>query len=135
MKKFSKTFWLIALLSFLASLLLFWRLFFYQPQEKPQVVLPTPTPPAKTTPTLLPSQSQGDSQRQVMEAVLEKFPLAPFLPYQTARFRIDYQAPLTLKVSLLVPQTKTIEEEVSNWIETKGVVPATHQIEWFTPAP
>lgn len=126
---------LILVLATLASLLIGWRLFFFQtkPPTTPSPI-PTPTSPVfrpSPFPTAAPSSppGRGDSPEDIMKSIQRKFPLYDFLPYWTENFQIDYVAPLTLEVQIKndTPQTR---QEALDWILSKGVNPSTHQIQW-----
>jgi hypothetical protein len=59
----------------------------------------------------------------------EETPLFDYVPYVTENYIVDYIKPLTLQV-LLTKDTPQIRAEVLDWIRSKGVDPATHQIIW-----
>ncbi|HUW24574.1 MAG TPA: Ig-like domain-containing protein [Patescibacteria group bacterium] len=66
-----------------------------------------------------------DLSRKTYEAM----PLFDYVPYKTENYWIGYTRPLTLYISL-TKDTPEIRAEVLDWIRSKGVDPATHQIIW-----
>ena len=135
MKKPSFLFLLILTLSLLATGLIVWKLFL-SPSEPVSQARPSPTPPVSKI-TLPPVQEgRGDSQTDLLKSLKERFPLVEFLPYETEGFSIDYLSPLHLKVKIKeASQSAQIKTEVTDWMLSKGVDPATHQIDWFIPGP
>lgn len=79
--------------------------------------------------TRKPSESEGVIEE--MQAGQESYPLAKYLPYQTESFEISYEGPLLLRVVLKGAN----QNQVLSWIESVGVDPVSHQIEWVTPGP
>ena len=137
MKKINLLFILVLILAFLASVLIFWRIFLYQSPEKNPLLNPTPTstPFPFITPTSILNEGKGDSPSKILESIKEKFPLVEFLPYETESFYIDYIAPLHLQISVKKTTISAqIRQEIFNWIKSKGVDPQTHKID-FTPEP
>lgn len=141
MKKSNYLFILILILAALAGGLIIWRLFIYRPSS---ITAPAPTPsptPAIPILSLLPSPADspkeiGDSPADLLKSLKTRFPLIEYLPYKTARYSIDYQAPLYLKIRVnSLSEISQIEKEVFSWMKSKGVDPATHQINWVTPEP
>jgi len=135
MKKINFLFILILALSFIASVLIFWRFFLYRPLEKPIPPTPTPTPTPTlfffTTPTPL-NEGKGDSPSQILESLKERFPLVEFLPYETENFYLDYIAPLYLRATIKkTTDSAQIKQEILNWINSKGVDPKTHKIDFI----
>ncbi len=59
----------------------------------------------------------------------EETPLFDYVPYVTENYIVDYIKPLTLQV-LLTKDTPQIRAEVLDWIRSKGIDPASHQIIW-----
>jgi len=136
MKKINLLFVLVFILAFIASVLIFWRIFLYQPPEKIPPPAPTPTltpTPFLPTPTL--NEGKGDSPPQILESLKGKFPLVEFLPYETENFYLDYVAPLHLRATIKkATASGQIRQEILNWIKSKGVDPQTHKIN-FIPGP
>jgi hypothetical protein len=92
----------------------------------------------KTTPDLLgpPPGGKTPSKEEVEKyywdlsrKTYEETPLFDYVPYKTKNYTVDYIKPLTLQV-LLTKDTPQIRAEVLDWIRSKGVDPATHQIIW-----
>lgn len=92
----------------------------------------------KTVPDLLgpPPGGKTPSKEQVEKyywdlsrKTYEETPLFDYVPYKTENYIVDYIKPLTLQV-LLSKDSKEIRAEVLDWIRSKGVDPATHQIIW-----
>jgi len=137
MKKINLLFVLVLILAFFASVLIFWRVFLYQPPKEipSSIPTPTPTPFSLPTPTPILNEGKGDSPSQIIESLKGKFPLVEFLPYETENFYIDYIAPLHLRVTIKnKAQSERIKQEVLSWIISKNVDPLTHQID-FIPEP
>lgn len=138
MRRINGLFFLILILATTAGGLIFWRLFWYQPTvTPPEISFPTPTPPQfiPSSPTP-PQEGKGESPAALFRSLQERFPLAAFLPYETKTFAVDYIAPLSLKVEIkIATQAAQIKKEVLDWIWSKEVDPATHQIKYLTPAP
>jgi len=137
MKKINLLFILVLILAFLASVLIFWRVFLYQPPEKipSPAPAPIPTPLLLTTPTPILNEGKGDSSSKIIESLKGKFPLVEFLPYETENFYLDYVAPLHLRATIKKAAVSAqIKQEILNWISSKGVDPQTHKID-FIPAP
>lgn len=61
--------------------------------------------------------------------IKENYPLINFTPHQTPKWSIYYVGLLKLEV-LLKSDTSQNRQEVLNWIKSKGVDPATHEIIW-----
>jgi len=140
MKKPTVLFFLILTLAFLASILIFWRLFIRQPSPIEPVPGPTPVPPTpfiQPTPTVeIFKEGKGESAEEILDSLKKKFPLVEFLPYETDDFSVDYIAPLHLRVKIRnATFSAKISQEVSNWIKSKGIDPTTHKIDWITPEP
>lgn len=138
MRRINGLFFLILILATIAGGLIFWRLFLYQPPAPlpPEIPLPAPTLFLFISPTpTLQSTGRGDSPAELLQSLKEKFPLVAFLPYENENFSIDYAAPLSLKVEIkIATQAAQIKREVLDWISSRGVDPATHQIKYFTPS-
>jgi len=131
MRKINFLFILVLILAFIASALIFWRFFLYQPSESPVPLTPTPTPTFFTTPTPL-NEGKGDSPSQILESLKEKFPLVEFLPYETENFYLDYVAPLHLRATIKkATDSSQVKQEILNWINSKGVDPKTHKIDFI----
>jgi len=136
MKK-NPLFILVFILTFIASVLIFWRLFLYQPPKEIPSLIPTPTPTPFPLPTPTPvlNEGKGDSPSEIIKSLKGKFPLVEFLPYETENFYLDYVAPLHLQVTIKKATISAqIREEVFSWIKSKGVNPQTHKID-FIPGP
>lgn len=58
------------------------------------------------------------------------FPLFDYIPYENSNFSIDYTDKLTLVVSIKNPNVEMVKDEVSNWIRSHNVDPATHTINY-----
>lgn len=63
----------------------------------------------------------------------KSYPLIDFVPYETENFKITYEAPLFLQVRIKKGKVNLIKEEILDWIRSKEINPASHQIEWLTP--
>jgi len=139
MKKINLLFILVLILAFIASVLIFWRIFLHHPPEKipPPTPTPTPTLPLFFIPTSTPilNEGKGDSPSQIIKSLKEKFPLVEFLPYETENYYLDYIAPFHLQAIIKKATDSTqIKQEILNWIISKGVNPQTHKID-FIPGP
>jgi len=138
MKKINLLFFLVLILAFLASVLIFWRVFLYQTSKTPLPPALTPTPTSFFLPTPTPiilNEGKGDSPSEILESLKERFPLVEFLPYETENFYLDYIAAFHLQVTIKKANVSAqIRQEVFNWIKSKGVDPQTHKID-FTPGP
>lgn len=139
MKKVNYLIILLLILAIVAGGLMAWRIL-NPPEKMPPTPTPTPTPESKLptpTPTFVKKEKeQGESPEDLLKSLKQEFPLIEFVPYQTDEFSINYQAPLYLKVKIKTPtKTESIKQEVLNWIQSKGVDPNTHQIDWLTPEP
>lgn len=137
MKRINGLLLLVLILATVAGGLIFWRLFLYQPPVPAEIPSPTPVPTQFILPSpIAPQEGKGESPADLFRSLKEKFPLAAFLPYETETFSIDYVAPLSLKVEIkIAAQADQTKKEVLDWIWSKGVNPATHQIKYFTPEP
>jgi len=137
MKKINLLFVLVLILAFVASILIFWRIFLYHSPEKTFPPTPTPTPTLFLSPTPTPilNEGKGDTPSQIIDSLKKKFPLVEFLPYETENFYLDYVAPLYLRATIKKTTVSTqIKQEILNWIISKGVDPQTHKID-FIPGP
>lgn len=150
MKNKKNIFLLILILSFLVSVLIFWRFFIFKKTEEAPP-LPTPTPVFSPTPspvlleeiTPLPTQKEGrgDDIETILSSLKKRFPLVEYLPYETDDFIVDYIAPFHLEVKIKRSISKSlVTKEVLNWIISKDVDPQTHQIDFvylpsITPVP
>lgn len=63
------------------------------------------------------------------ESMQKNYPLLNNTPYEAQNFSVDYIGPLKLLVKL-GKDTPQIRQEVLDWIKSKGVDPASHQIVW-----
>lgn len=146
MKKPSLLFFLTLILTILATILFFWKIIFIKsPSSTPPSSLPTFSPSPSSlfylspTPEVTPlPKGKGDSPKEIIDSLKEKFPLIEELPYETKDFSIDYIAPLHLQVKIKKTTDKTLSKikiEVLEWIDSEGVDPFTHQIDWILPEP
>lgn len=135
MRRINGLFFLILILATIAGGLIFWRLFLYQPPVPAEIPFPTPVPTQFILPSpIIPQEGKGESPTDLFRSLKEKFPLVAFLPYENENFSIDYAAPMSLKVEIkIATQTAQIKREVLDWISSRGVDPATHQIKWSLP--
>jgi len=79
-------------------------------------------------------KGQGDSQlrEEIDELQAVNYPLSPFSPPDNSLFYFIYTGPRQIKV-FLKGDAETAQQEAINWIQSKEIDPATHQIEWVTP--
>jgi len=136
MKHNKYLFILILGLSIISGGLIIRRVFFYQKTTPEIIILISPTPTQTQIISPFPTsagQEIGDSQKEIINSLKKRFPLVENVPYETADFRVDYKAPLTLKVIIKKGDKKDIESQIESWIKSKGVDPVTHQIEYLTP--
>lgn len=137
MKKFKLLIPLLLFLAIITGALMAWRIL-NPPKKTPPSPIPTPTIESKfpiPTPTFF-KKEQGESPEELLKNLKQKFPLIEYLPYETEKFSINYQAPFSLKIKIKkTEELEIIKKEVLNWIQSKGVDPTTHQIEWLTPEP
>lgn len=70
-----------------------------------------------------------ESYEELEKQTYRDYPLFDFIPYYGENYSIDYLKPLVLEV-IVKKDTAEIRQEVLDWIRSKGVEPATHQIEW-----
>jgi len=137
MKKINPLFILVFILAFIASVLIFWRVFLYQPPKEIPSLIPTPTPTPFSLPTPTPvlNEGKGDSPSQIIESLKGKFPLVEFLPQETENYYLDYVAPLHLRATIKkATASAQIKQEILDWIKSRGVDPQTHKID-FIPGP
>ena len=120
---------LIFFLSLVATVLTVWRVFL-APKTPSLPTSPGPTSTSLPGPTLVP-QGLGEPgiQEKIEKEVRQEYPLLYFIPHQTANWEVDYLAPLHLRV-ILQKDTPETRQEVLDWIESKGVNPTIHKIEW-----
>ena len=121
---------LIIGLSFLILILLVAKTVFRQSK-------PTASPLPSTPHLVLPSSSPAPiekSQRgdptywqEINKKLNQRFPLIDYLPYQNDEFTLDYLGPLKLEVHLKIA-SESAQAAVRDWIRSKGVDPATHEI-------
>ncbi|MEM2145723.1 MAG: hypothetical protein QW279_10200 [Candidatus Jordarchaeaceae archaeon] len=123
MKKVTPLFFLILILAFFASLLIFGKILIYKKTPTSFFPIPTITPsPTSPTfvnfsPTPLIKEGIGESPKSILDSLKKKFPLIEFLPYETANFSLDYIAPFYLEVKIKQPTISAqIKQEVLNWI-------------------
>lgn len=130
-KKPRGTFYLIIVLAIIATILLIWRLFFFQEPLAPTLAEPTPTP----SPAVVREQEgQGETPQTLYRDLKEDFPLVEFIPFDGPDFSLDYIGKLHLEARLAA-DTAANRRKVLDWIWDKGVNPATHQINWVTATP
>jgi hypothetical protein len=134
MKKINLLFILVFILAFIASILIFGKIFLYHP-KKISSPTPTPTPTHFSLPTPTLNEGKGDSPLEILSSLKKNFPLVEFLPYETENFYLDYIAPLHLRAKIKKATISTqIKQEILNWINSKGIDPQTHKID-FIPEP
>ncbi len=72
------------------------------------------------------------SESEVIEIEIgetqEMYPLINYLPLETDFYHLTYIEPAVLQVTLKTGDKEEIEEEIKEWIESKGIDPSTHQI-------
>lgn len=120
---------IIALALILVFILIFKSLF-NKKEVAPINIQPTPTSFILTPTTFQPpAQGDPDFYESVRPEILKNYPLFDFIPNKTNNWKIDYLRPLVLEI-VLKKDTPEIRKEVLDWIESKGVDPASHQIEW-----
>jgi hypothetical protein len=72
------------------------------------------------------------SESEVIEIEVEEtqrmYPLANYLPLKTDSYRLTYIKPMVLQVTLKTGSEMEVEEEIKEWIKSKGIDPSTHQI-------
>lgn len=137
MKKRNYLILLLLILAIIVGALVGWKILSSK-KTPPIPTLPTPIPESKlkiSTPTpTFSGKGRGDSPEELLDTLKEKFPLIEFIPYQTDEFSINYQAPLHLKIEIKITAKKeVIKQKALDWIQSKGVNPDTHQIDWITP--
>jgi len=128
--KFIKKYQLIIFLVVIASLMAGYQLFFMDKSDQnADVLTPTPTPiPAIN---ITPEQSEkGISKDQVINKLLDEFPLTPSLPYPEDDANVVYTAPLTLEIRLKKTDNLERRESILDWIRQQGIDPQTHEITW-----
>jgi len=127
---------LIVFLTLAITLLLFSH-FFQPPKPIPPLITPMPSLP-KATPSKTPPSvfEQGDQPSEITKSLEKNFPLFSFLPYETEKYRLTYQAPFELKIKLKSNQEdqQIIQQEIASWMKSKGIDPASHQLIFVTPA-
>lgn len=127
MKKRNYLIFLFLILAIIIGALVGWKIL--SSKKTP----PIPTPPTPPTPTFF-EKGRGDSPEELLDTLKEKFPLVESIPYQTDEFSINYQAPLHLKIEIkIIAKKEAIKQKVLDWIQSKGVDPDTHQIDWIIP--
>lgn len=82
--------------------------------------------------TTRPGQDDPEMRREIDELQQEEYPLLPFTPPDDASFYFLYTGPRQLKV-FLKGDAAAAKQEVLEWISSKGVDPASHQIEYVIP--
>lgn len=63
------------------------------------------------------------------------YPLLKETPHVTKNISVIYKGPLTLEVTLIKGTKEEAIAEIEKWLESKGVNPSTHKIEWYAPTP
>lgn len=98
------------------------------PPTQPAIITPTPT---LVIPTIITAPGRGDPNfRLSLEPTIKaNYPLFDYIPFKTENWSINYLKPLEFLVTLKT-DTPEIRQEVLDWIESKGVDPKTHKIEW-----
>jgi hypothetical protein len=78
------------------------------------------------------SRGLGDPERivEIAKEQYEMYPLLDYMPYSNEDFSLNYLEPLVLIVKIKGVEREAIMEQVKYWIKSKGVDPATHEIEW-----
>lgn len=60
----------------------------------------------------------------------EEYPLLPFLPKETADYRLEYVGRRKLQVTFKGPRSAALEAEIFAWAAYYGVEPETHEWVW-----
>jgi len=93
--------------------------------------LPSPNPVFPSVmPSIIPDKTgKGDPgyQEEIETKLNKRFPLFPYLPYQTEDFSIKYSGPLSLEVTLKTA-SESAKSQALDWIRSKGVDPQSHKI-------
>lgn len=76
------------------------------------------------------AMTEAEYVEKEIEMTLESYPLAYYLPFETENFTLAYEAPLYLLVTIKKDKIELIKKEVLDWIQSKGVDPASHRIEY-----
>lgn len=105
---------------------------FLTPQGQPSPsISPSSTPEhfilASPQPSAAEKGDRGDPTfyEEIDKKLTKRFPLFPYLPYETKDFSIKYLGPLKLEIFLA---TESARIQALDWIRSKGVDPTTHQI-------
>ncbi len=69
-----------------------------------------------------------------IKATQKLYPLIDYLPLKTDSYYLTYLKSMVLEATLKTGTKEAAEAEIREWIQSKGVDPATHQIV-FTPGP
>jgi len=126
--KFIKKYQLIIFLAVVAGLMAGYQLFFMDKNgQEAEILTPTPTPTINITPE---QSEKGISKEQVVNKLLDEFPLTPSLPYPDDDANVVYIAPLTLEIRLKKTDNLKRREKILNWIRQQGIDPQTHEITW-----
>lgn len=88
-------------------------------------ILPSVSP----VPTLPYKPDDPDFYYETKALIDKNYPLFDYVPYKTTDFSVDYLKPNVLEV-ILINDTPEVRQEISHWIKSKGVDPATQQIIW-----
>ncbi len=83
-----------------------------------------------TTAPQEPSSATGYEIAVEEENNQKYYPLTPYLPYSTPSFDMDYTNKLTLTVEVKSGDINTIKAAVESWIQSHGVDPKTHTINY-----
>lgn len=76
-----------------------------------------------------PAESSSKLQyEEDKKTIINYYPLANNIPYETSKYSIDYTGRLTLTVKVKSGDLETIKTEVNEWIKSKDISPATHTI-------
>jgi len=78
--------------------------------------------------------SRGTGDPEAIEMIARdqyaKYPLLDYVPYSNEDFSLNYLEPMYLIVKIKGSERAAIMEQVKYWIKSKGVDPASHEIEW-----
>ena len=81
--------------------------------------------------TFTTEKSQGDIRliQTIEDKMKIDYPLSKKLPYETARFKVVYSAPLTLEITSKNPNLKSQEliDAVKSWVIQNGADASTHK--------
>jgi hypothetical protein len=94
---------------------------------------PTPIPTEAVEPIISPSPlgddfSESEQDIKLIEETQQLYPLIDYLPIDNELYYLAYSAPYELVVLLRSGDKNAVENEITDWIESKGVDPETHTI-------